>query len=409
MRASWLGALFLCACGSDSVVAVPDAQADVAREAAEADASVEADAPAEMFPAFPFDLPTAVSLGGPTLKNPKIVPIVFADEDSMRVTKLTDFLGKLAGSSYWTETTKEYGVDSLTIAPLVMLAENAPVTTTPQGIESWLASAIMTSKLAAPDVNTIYSLYYPQTTTINAFGGKNCTGFGGYHGQTTVMSSAVVFTVVAGCASYGARLAPGETVQGIDFTTGLTAHELVEAVTDPLVASQPAYRDVDAAHVAWRLFLYGAEIGDTCEPQPNAFFTELAIGYVVQRMWSNQARNAGRDPCVPHEATPFFLAWPVQQGFGPLIKLGATGVIAMKLASDSPTNGPWAVKAIDYTSERGGAAQLALSLDKTSGKNGDMLSLTVKVLLADPSGYEGFLLESQLGSVKHRTAGVVHQ
>jgi len=306
-------------------------------------------------------------------------------------------------------TTKEYGVDTLTIAPLVTLAENGPASTTPQGIESWLANAIMTSKVAAPDANTIYALYYPQTTTINAFGGKNCTAFGGYHSQITVNASPVVFTVLAGCASYGARLAPGEVVQGIDFTTGLTTHELVEAVTDPLVATQPAYRDVDAAHVAWRLFLYGAEVGDTCEPQPNAFFAEPTLGYVVQRMWSNQARNAGHDPCVPHDATPFVLAWPVQQGFGPLIKLGATGAIVVKLASDAPTNGPWTVKAIDYTSERGGAVELALSLDKTSGKNGDTLSLTVKVLIADPSGYEGFLLESQLGSIKHRTAGVVHQ
>src|SRR5207245_1611360 len=149
----------------------------------------------------------------------------------------------------WSATTKEYGVQSITIASPVMLVENAPSSITGNGIESWLASAIGT-KVPANDANTIYFLYYPQSTTINALGGVSCTNWGGYHSEMSVAQKPVIYAVAAGCASYSARLAPGESVTGMDFSTGLTTHELVEAATDPRVQSQPAYRQTDSMHRA---------------------------------------------------------------------------------------------------------------------------------------------------------------
>lgn len=47
-------------------------------------------------------------------------------------------------------------------------------------------------------------------------------------------------------------------------------------------------------------------------------------------------------------------------------------------------------------------------LDKSSGKNGDTLQLTVKVLSVDPTKYEGYILETELGGVRRRTAGLVY-
>src|SRR5260221_14153272 len=66
------------------------------------------DAPDDAGPPHVDDLPTVDDFGGPTLANPTIVPVFFANEDPMRQSVVTAFLGKLPGSAYWAATTKEY-------------------------------------------------------------------------------------------------------------------------------------------------------------------------------------------------------------------------------------------------------------------------------------------------------------
>jgi hypothetical protein len=53
-------------------------------------------------------------------------------------------------------------------------------------------------------------------------------------------------------------------------------------------------------------------------------------------------------------------------------------------------------------------AGFSLSLDKTSGKNGDVLMLTVNVLAVDPTKVEGYILETELNGVKRRMPGFVY-
>ena len=404
-----LAIVFVCACGSDPVVPI-DAATDVSVKDASSDpiAADVVDAGSDVieeplgpFPFFAFDLPRLQDYGGPVLATPKVVPIFFANEDSSKITALVDFFGKLPSSSYWTSTAKEYGVGSLTIAQAVTLTENAPQSIDNNGIESWLTNAIVMNEVPANEPSkTIYFLYYPSTTTVTFQGIKSCTGFGGYHGET----NGAVYAEVNGCASYGAKLAPGETVTGIDDATGLTTHELLEAVTDPFVKTNPKYATIDQTHTAWRLFLYGGEIADTCEMQPGAFFKDAAIGYMVQRMFSNAAANAGQDPCVPAVGTPFVEAWPTSDV---QLQLGQKTTVPIRVASSAPT-GPITVSAIDESQAHGGVQHLSLSLDKTTAQNGDTLTLTIQLLATDSSGFEGYWIQTDVG-VKRRTAGLVHQ
>jgi hypothetical protein len=144
--------------------------------------------------------------------------------------------------------------------------------------------------------------------------------------------------------------------------------------------------------------------------EPSAFYKDANLGYVVQRTWSNMNAAAGHDPCVPSIATPYVAAYPTFNGmFGPIVPLNGMTTIAVKLASDGPTNGPWNVKAIDYSAERGGQQKLQLSLAPSSGKNGDTLMLTVKVLATDANNAEGYILESDLNGARRRIAGLVQQ
>jgi hypothetical protein len=360
-----------------------------------------ADEPLGPFPAFAFDVPRLQDYGGPTLKTPNVVPIFFANEDAAKITAVTDFFSKLPASTYWTNVATEYGVTSLTVAQTVTLVENAPTSINQAGIESWLTNAIATHEVPANQASkTIYFLYYPASTTVTLQGLTSCTGFGGYHAVT----NGAVYAEVNGCASYGARLAPPETVTGIDFTTGLTTHELFEAVTDPFEATTPAYASIDQAHAAWTMFLYGGEIGDTCEMQPSAFFKEPSLGYEVQRVFSNAAANAGQDPCVPAVGTPFVEAWPTSDL---QLQQGQTGTVSIHVATSAPT-GPITVSAIDESQAHGNVQHLSLTLDKTTAQNGDTLTLTVQVLTTDSSTYEGYWIQTDVG-VKRRTAGLVHQ
>jgi hypothetical protein len=376
-----------------------------------------AGAAAEIFPAFPADLPTVKSAGGGTLASPVAIPIFFSNEDPARISAVTDFLAKLSGSAYWAATTGEYGVGVISAGRAVQTIEAAPDLIDSATIESWLITAVEAGELPAPLPGTIYVIYYPQSTAIDWSGAQSGLNFGGYHGEVTASSQEIVYAVIAGCATYAARLTPGESVSGVDFTTGLTTHELIEASTDPLVSTDPAYDAIDTGHLAWGLYLNGEELADTCEVQPGAFFQEPTLGYTVQRSWSNAAAQAGHDPCRPSRGPVFFNATPKQAPMaisgvvteGIPIDAGGTATIEIDLGSDGPTDQAWTIAAIDYASEHGGPPALALALDKTTGKNGDKLALTITVLIADPSGFEGFILESSLGSQKTRNAGAVFQ
>lgn len=375
-----------------------------------------------LFPAFAPDLPTVLSAGGPVLADPLVIPIFFSNEDPARIAAVSDFLSRLEGSDYWSATTAEYGVGPLVARAGVQVADAAPQTISEGDLAAWLVATIEANRVPPPAADNVYLVYLPRTATISSVSGgvtsQSCRDFGGYHGQLTAAGQPIVYAVIAGCASYGAHLTPGETVHDLDYTTGLTTHELVEAATDPFETTDPAFNATDPDHVAWALYLYGGEVADTCELQPGAFFLEPTLGYTVQRMWSNVAAAAGHDPCSPLLGPLFFSAtarlpvipaggWTTQ---AIALGAGATAAVEVDLASDAPTGQPWSVTAIDNAAERGAAAPaLALSLDRTTGQNGDKLTLTIQVLAPDPSGFEGFILESSLAGRKFRTAGLVFQ
>jgi hypothetical protein len=139
-------------------------------------------------------------------------------------------------------------------------------------------------------------------------------------------------------------------------------------------------------------------------------------------MWSNKAAAASHDPCVPHGASPYFNAAavlpdvvavndPSEPTFttdGIKIPVGGSATIALQLYSDGPTSGPMHVQALDVASQfYGEAAELSLSLDKTTGVNGDTIQLTIKVLKAGTGGVEPFWIQTQVGQVQTVWLGMV--
>jgi len=176
--------------------------------------------------------------------------------------------------------------------------------------------------------------------------------------------------------------------------------------------------------MAWSLITQG-EVADMCELDDDQYLKPADMNYLVQRSWSNIAAAAGKDPCVLELTPPvvYFNSVPVVSDtvtadwyFGPVetkgvkIPLGQTKTIDVQLFSTAPTAGPWKVAVYDYSEIYGGAPNLQVSFNTTTGSNGDVLKLTIKVLKKDSElGAAPFSIESTLGNASNLWMGVVGQ
>lgn len=433
MRISGI-ALVLCfvACGSssggasppagDSGIAdnvSPDTGGNDARSGADSGADSGGDAMPDAGPGYPAahpPMPQVTTMGGPVMTAPKFVIITFAG-DSL-ASQIDDLASKVASSAtYWSGTTAEYGVGPVGSVQNISVAETPPASLADSDVQAWLAAKLTGPEAGTleggapwpqPDGNTLYMIYYPSGVTISQGGGTSCNTFYGYHDDFAFSAGGyVTYSVIARCPPF-----PGTSA--IDSVAAIASHEFVEAATDPLPTDHPAYYQPDADHAAWGM-LGGGELGDMCASFGNVFYKPSDLPYLVQRTWSNKAAAASLDPCEPAGLMPYFNAAAVLNDAvnvngtatkGVKIAAGATGTVTVDLYSSGPTSGPWSVQAVDgmsYLSFGGSPAELSLSFaggtsDTTTGKNGDKLTLNIKVLTADPSGGELFLLVNTLGT-----------
>jgi hypothetical protein len=265
------------------------------------------------------------------------------------------------------------------------------------------AGAGSVAGLAAPDGQTAYVFLLPAGVTVTRAGETGCGAFGGYHGEAPLAGGgSTPYIVVPRCVMF-------DGLANESVLTYTLTHELVETVTDPFTATQPAYDGVNSAFLAFDIYLLG-EAGDLC---PERYGTTPGLPFVVQQTWSNRAAAAGHDPCVPSSGEPYVAAIPVlpdtstQYGDGddvPVVHVpvGTSKTIDVHLVSDGPT-GAFAVSADDMGVDLGNAEPaLTLALDRTSGKNGDVAKLTITATRAGQiraaKGVAGFVLVARTGS-----------
>jgi hypothetical protein len=452
------------ACGSSSSgsPATPPADAGGATDSSMTgdDSSTTADGggdggdAAVAYPAFvPTDVPQVVSETGPVMTAPKIVPIFYAADDTATVASLTDFSTKVVQTQYWSKIATEYGSAAGTSLTPIMLTDVLPASWDDSQIQAYLANVLQTgdARFPAPDANTLYAFYFPAGVTITTganvstgdggvdggddggddggtidagFGGgvsSSCLDFGGYHDNIQLDAAHnnlnVAYAVIPRCPSFG-------PLTGLDAITGPASHEYMEAVTDPFPDSEtvmPAFVTVDEPHFFWSSMLGGGEVGDMCAQNGGAFvkFPELPL-YTVQRIWSNASTKAGADPCEPLLPTYTYInSIPILPDSlmlmtrgstvnvkGVHVPVGMSATIEVDLVSSGPT-GTWTVSAIDQAGYRGQTPDLTFVWDKTSGKNGDKLHLTITTVTAGRRNYIPFLILSDQGTTENIWAGVV--
>ncbi len=371
--------LAVAACGDNRVEATVDADPGV---------DTTPDAP-EFSEAPHGNVPQVVSLGGPVLANPVVVPIFFANDDTTQA-QIEQMLNALHGSSYWHDIGAEYGVGDLTVAPTIVTTATVPTTDTE--LEAFIADQLdgTHTDFGTLDPNAIYSVFLPSGAVLQTDFGQSCQAFGAYHSETSNAVGKITYALMPRCQG------------GIDSLTVATSHELIEAATDPLPFTEGAFQDVDAEHAIWG-FVPGAEVGDMCEFLSTAADATVG-GFRVQRSWSNASAAAGHDPCVPALDDPYQGAAPLfvedlpfgnSQGQpittkGVSIPVNTTKTIDIALFSDAETE-DFTVRAFDASLIFGGQPELTFAFDQPSGHNGDVLKLSITRTRQGQGGSE-FLL-----------------
>jgi hypothetical protein len=325
---------------------------------------------------------------------------------------------ELTTTATWSAQTSEYGVGALTKTTTIEIPGTPPTTlddntgaVTPfqQTLINNLSGA--TPAWGPADANTMYTFLLPLGTDINS-GGHCCQDFLGYHWEVAVGSTSVPYAVVCDCPAI-----QGDPLTPLQEVTTSVSHELVETATDPLPKTSPAFAATDNADAIWTA-LTGGELADMCQYNADQGYTPAGATYMVQRTWSNAAATASKNPCVPAPSNgPFFNSMPVLTDSvtiggvttkGVKIPVGSSKTIDIQLFSEAQTSGSWTVKAYDSGAFLGGTANTTVSLDKSSGSNGDVLHLTITVNKKDATiGGEAFVLVSTLNGQQNIAMGAV--
>ncbi len=375
--------------------------------------------PSDVYPAPHPDPPVVENLGGPIMTAPVIVPVYFSTDDMALLGGVSSFIDQVGSTQYWKATTSEYGVGPASSLPAITLTEAAPNVIDDSQVAAWLAAKLNANDPAfpTPSVNTLFAIYYPAGTVItmnDLGGGTSCQDFGAYHSSTTLDAAhgnaAVPYAVMPRCGDWG-------QFSGADALTIPSSHEFIEAATDPLPLSVPAYGQPDADNLFWA-FILGGETTDLCA-QSYSSYTKFPgdIDFAVARSWSNASALAGHNPCVPLiPGEVYFNAAPVMtdgidlgggmKSKGVRIAQGESRTIELKLFSDGPTP-PFDVYPEDMTSILGAGGSLGLELDEYAGQNGQILHLTITVNQASDYGLEFFMIRASQGNQENIWLGLV--
>jgi hypothetical protein len=386
--------------------------------------------PSSTYPAFKVDVAQISSNGGHVLSAPVIVTVTWSsDTQAGTWNALGDAIG---GSTYWHTINSEYGVGPATSGT----ANHVSITTTAPGMMSdqdldTLVSQHAASDWPKPTANTIYAVYLAPTTTLyfgglpDAGGQDVCAqGVGGYH--STTQNGNYVYAIMPQCQGF----------QAGDIELSAT-HEFNEAATDP--SGGGGFVGFDNNHLAFEFFnSFQDEVGDACELFSEATDTTDFTPYTAQRQWSNKSAAAGSHWCVPALNEPFYnttfllgepASIPATQlddisvnlsalGMGAPSKAGTKGfkmalnttrTFPIGYFSDVDTNGPftldvqWPPMNILAQDQNGNTitnGTATVTIDKTSGVNGDIANVTVTPTAYSSMGITFFYIRAVLPSAQ---------
>ncbi len=310
-----------------SVDASPDVTAaDATAEAF--DAGPDIDQAPDAYPADHQPIPQIDYNRGPILQNPRIVTITFAGDPNRDGYRSVDHV--VTTTDWWKQTAEGYCLpdggacvgqgtanapDGAAWLPdgsaadagdgyldVELAYDFAANTVDDAQIPPWLDKHIQNGDFPPPDSETLYVVYFPQTTTVTDQDGVSCLAFGAYHNSGMAGGRQTPYAVIPYCDYGGGNVANYVQMQVA------ASHEIAEATTDPYPLRAPAFYLL--TNDAWESAqsLGGGECGDMCEGLSNADWPDTS-GFTFQRIWSNQAAAQSMQPCQPAiSPNPYFAA-----------------------------------------------------------------------------------------------------
>ena len=231
--------------------------------------------------------------GGPVIEHAKVYAVFWGDKvDPETKAKIGPFFSNILDSAYmdWLD---EYRTDlpaqdgragtrqtigrgayggAITIKP-----SNASSSLLDADIQRELEAQIAAGKLPPSDANALYMIYFPSGVSIEIEGAKSCQAFCAYHeGFNSKSGAPVYYGVMPVCGGWGCGFG-GK----FETLTAVSAHEAIEAVTDPF----PTPGDKPAYPQAWNTH-DGEEIADLCPS--SAKVTGRGITSTVSQLWDNK-------------------------------------------------------------------------------------------------------------------------
>lgn len=369
--------------------------------------------PDPSYPTTHAPIPLLRYAHGNVLDAPKLVTVTFDDDPSRDF--LERFGDTITTTPWWDAVSAGYcddrprcvghgsgGGHVRTTSPGATLADRAGNGTQTQ-VKQYIATQIQGGSFPAPDANTIYMLYTPDSVQVSLDGKRQCIDFGAYHGSMTMTppgaASPVTFAyaVIPRCSNADSVVTFG------------ASHELIEAATDPV------FDDAAMVQTGWTSTkdawdaLAGGEVADRCfdlERKGRDVYREGP--YTVTRSFSNQQAALSHDPCVPAptpDKLPYFNVAP-EYGDVLTMKVGDTVQMPVVAFTDAPLP-PFAVDAVEQSGQLGVVDVLTLSLDRATAQNGQELSVTITLNASPAIGFAPFEIRSTLGPFQHHWQVIV--
>ncbi len=386
-----------------------DVGADTGAPAEAGDAAEVGDTAVAPYPAFAPNPPQVQKGAGSVAAATKIVTITFPGDPN--AAKYESFGDGLGGSDYWKKVTGEYGVGTAMGGGHVRLAD--PMSTPLADSESlhevnaWLDTffaAADKNGLPAYDAANLYVIYVDPKAALSYYGHPWCDANRNRWAYESVRSvGGVEYSyILVGQCDWGRGV--------LDTTTANVSELIAAAAINPPVpldakgarTKPDAWYGLDSDHYADAVFHVGrVGAGTLCQHYPEAFVksAEPAFPYAVLRGWSNASAAAGHHPCVPDATVPYFDVVPlgtetvtVNDGVtsttvkGFAVALGGTKTFQVGFFSDAKTD-PWTLTTTEKDqldllgySTWPPTNNLQVTIDRTTGKNGDVATVKVKVL-----------------------------
>jgi hypothetical protein len=258
-------------------------------------------------PPKPARAPKVLYYGGPVISNAKVYAVIWGPKvDATTQAQIGGFFAATLDSSFmdWlTEyNTNVKAVDGRqgtnqtigrgTFENVIMITpKNASMNLTDNDIQVELDAQITAGVLPAPDANTLYMTFFPPNLTISLDGGASCASFCAYHEGFTSKTNGNVFYGVMPDLGGACAGGCGSNASQFDDLTAVTAHELIEAVTDPF----PTPGDKPAYPQAWN-DNQGNEVADLCTEQDTAVTASSGRKYILQQIWDNTTNSCQLGP-----------------------------------------------------------------------------------------------------------------